>query len=285
MRQSEDALAERELGQFPVSIGTSLALEGAGGIYPDETPVTPPPLVNYNQLWVNVATLFRNLFNSLSAADQERVTVEDLTIALASEFSPIDAAVAELVGRKVQVVFYRNALSRMARWFPKANHKIPTTPKQRIYAGLMEQTLEALPTYLEEVDYRGFDGPLDGSGRTLILTHSAVDLLSSARFDSLTLLESHTGKLKERSQWGTKLGVKDATMPFNAFTLQVFGDGATHFSPMSIKHRRAIQEIAKRDRWTAVTTMAKIRVGVHAIKDPDVRETLTTLLDSTSFPT
>lgn len=28
MRQSEDILAEREMGQYPVSIGTSLALEG-----------------------------------------------------------------------------------------------------------------------------------------------------------------------------------------------------------------------------------------------------------------
>lgn len=284
MRQSEDILAEREMGQYPVSIGTSLALEGANGIYP-EREESPPPLLQYNRLWVNVATLFRNLFNSLTAEEQERVVAKDLAIALASEFSPIDAAVAETAGQKVRVTFYHNRLSKMERWFPKANLKKPTTPKQRIFVGLMAETLAMLPDYLDEVDYREFDGPIDGDGRALILTHSAVDLLSIARFDELVLLESHTGKLKAKARWGTKLGVKDETMPFNAFTLQAFGDGSTHFSPLSIKYRRAILEVAKKDRWVSVTTMAKIRMGVNAIRDTAVRDYLTELMSATSFPT
>lgn len=232
-----------------------------------------------------MATLFRNLFNSMTAEEQDRVIARDLSIALASELGPIDAAVADVAGRKVKVTFYLNQLTRMAVWFPKANLKKPTTPKQRIFAGLMAETLSLLPNYLEDIDYRYADGPLEGDGRALILTHSAVDLLSTYRFDELVLLESHTGKLKPKSQWGTKLGAKDETMPFNAFTLQVFGDGSTHFSPMSIKYRRAVLEVAKKDRWVSVTTLAKIRMGVNTIKDPQIKDDLITLMDDTSFPT
>lgn len=284
MRQSEDILAEREMGQYPISIGTSLALEGANGVYP-EREESPPPLLQYNRLWVNVATLFRNLFGSLTAEEQNRVTASDLSIALASELGPIDAAVSETAGRKVRVTFYLNQLTKMTTWFPKANLKKPTTPKQRIFAGLMAETLAMLPNYLEDIDYRYADGPLDGDGRALILTHSAVDLLSAYRFDELVLLESHTGKLKPKSLWGTKLGTKDETLPFNAFTLQVFGDGSTHFSPLSIKYRRAILEVAKKDRWVSVTTLAKIRMGVNTIRDPQIKADLLALMDNTSFPT
>jgi hypothetical protein len=284
MRNSEDILAEREMGQYPISIGTSLALEGANGVYP-EREESPAPLLKYNRLWINVDTLFRNLFGSLTAEDQARVTAKDLAIALASEFSPIDAAVAETAGQKVKVTFYQNHHSHMSKWFPKANLKKPTTPKQRIFAGLRAETLRHLPDYLDEVDFRHTDGILDGDGRALILTHSAVDLLSVGHFDELALLESHTGKIKPRSQWGTKLGVKDETVPFNTFTLQAFGDGATLLSPMSIKYRRAILEVAKNDRWVSVTTLAKIRMGLNTIKDPTIRQDVLDLMDHTSFPT
>jgi hypothetical protein len=284
MRQSEDILAEREMGQYPISIGTSLALEGANGIYP-EREESPPPILKYNRLWVNVDTLFRNLFGSLTAEEQARVVAKDLAIAMASEFGPIDAAVAESAGQKIKVTFYQNYHGKMSQWFPKANLKKPTTPKQRIFAGLRAETLRHLPDYLDEVDYRRVDGIIDGDGRSLILTHSALDLLSVARFDELALLESHTGKIKPRSQWGTKLGVKDETIPFNAFTLQVFGDGSTLFTPLSIKYRRAILEVAKKDRWVSVSTLAKIRMGLNTIKDPVIRQEILDLMDHTSFPT
>lgn len=284
MRTSEDILAEREMGQYPISIGTSLALEGANGVYPDREE-SPPPLLKYNRLWINVDTLFRNLFGSFTAENQDRVVAKDLAIALASEFSPIDGVVQETAGQKVKVTFYQNQYSRLPAWFPNANLKKPTTPKQRVFAALRADALRQLPTYLDEVDLRYLDGPINGDGRALILTHSVLDLLSAARFDDLTLLESHTGKIKPRSQWGTKLGVKDETIPFNAFTLQAFGDGSTLFSPLSIKYRRAILEVAKNDRWVTVTTPAKIRMGLNTIVDPDIRQYLLDLMDHTSFST
>ena len=47
MSVTDPIFTGRELGQIEVSIGTSLALEGAFGIYPDIEVITPP-LLNYN---------------------------------------------------------------------------------------------------------------------------------------------------------------------------------------------------------------------------------------------
>ena len=282
MNRSEDILAHREQGQLHVSIGTSLALEGALGIYPEHE-VSPAPLLEYNQLWINLATMFRNLFGSLTAVDQDQVTAKDLTIALASEIPIVEAVVAEAAGRKVHVVFYVNDMKDVGKWFPNASIKKPTTNKQRIYQAIRDDVLKQLPSYLDDGDFRLFHGKIQGEGRTLILTHSAIDLLSYPSFDSLVLLESHTGKIKPRNQWGSKLGCKDETLPLNTFTLQVFGDGSLYLSPLSIKYRRAVLGLAKHDRWSPVTTKEKIRVGLATVKDAEIRKRLLDLYATTLF--
>lgn len=279
---SEEPLLDRELGQTPLSIGTSLALEGAFGIYP-EREEKPAPILKYNRLWVNVSTMIRNLHNGLSTDEQSRVTSKAMAPVLASEMSILQGEVENVVGRKLTTTFYVNDMRRLDKLMPTANVKVATTPKQKIAKAIHDQTVQALPSYLDQMDYRLFEGKIKGEGRALMLTHNPIDLLSFNRFDVLTLLESHTGKVKTKSEWGSKLGVKDVILPFNEFTLNVFGDGSTYLSPWPMKYRRAVLELAKKNRWTPITTLAKIRMDLATHKDHEVKEALLKALKSRSF--
>jgi hypothetical protein len=279
---SEDVLLNREMGQVQLSIATSLALEGAFGIYP-EREESPAPILKYTRLWINVSTMFRNLFTSLTSDEQARVTAREIAPLLASEMSILEGEVINVTGRKLKVTFYYNDLRNLKKMMPHANVKIPTTDKQRIYNAIHDESIRAMSEMLDQVDYRIFTGKIDGDGNALMITHTPIDLLSFNRFDELTLLESHTGKLKKRAMWGSKLGIKDETMPFNEFTMTVFGDQSTHLSPLPIKFRRVVTDLAKKNRWTPLTTLAKIRMDLGTVKDPHLKETLLKIHSDRSF--
>lgn len=263
-------LANRDKGQVPVSIGTSLALEGAAGIL-EEAPVTPAPLLSVNELWVNLRTLFRNLYGALTKELKGYVTPEHLVMTLQEELGMIRAAVAQIAGGKVTARFYYCGYDSVPRVFPKARLREPTTPLQLTFNGLEQTTLRELIGRSEEGEIRLFNIDIEGSNpKALMITHIPLDLLSFRHFRDLALLESHTGVVKTRHQWNTKLtnGNDLVRIPFNRMTLQLFGDGGTFFSPFPIKIRRAILEIAERRNWSVVTTKDKILYDVKMHRDP-----------------
>ena len=54
----------RAVGYFPLSIASSLALEGALGIHPDH-PAGSKVLKDFNGHMVNIKTLFRNYYEAI----------------------------------------------------------------------------------------------------------------------------------------------------------------------------------------------------------------------------
>lgn len=281
----KNVLDDRELGQTGVSVGTSLALEGALGIYP-EREVPKAPINDYDGLWINVSTLIRNMFNSLTKDMKNAVLTEDIVVEVANEMMLIPAALAGTVKKGFNVVYYVNDMSNIKKYFPKATLKSPTTKNQQIYNAIHDMAIrEILSQYRKDYDIQVNNMKIRGSGNALILTHSPIDLLSHVNFKSLVLLESHTGHLKKRSEWHTKIGVQDINLPLNVFTISVFGDHGTFLVPMSIKYKRAVLKLASSDRWTPITTMAKIRAGVSSIKDNEIREALLERCSETSFLT
>jgi hypothetical protein len=61
-------------------------------------------------------------------------------------------------------------------------------------------------------------------------------------------------------------------------TLQVFGDGPVFFSPMPIKIRKALLEVAEDYKWTAVTTKDKMIYGIKQMRDHFARDFFLDLL-------
>ena len=90
-----DLMSSRTIGQFPLSIATSLAMEAAFGIYPDR-PETKEPILKYDTLWVNVRTIFRNIMGSLEKEFADRVTPPMLANTLNEEMMFISKNLAEL---------------------------------------------------------------------------------------------------------------------------------------------------------------------------------------------
>ena len=274
------AVDGREKGAIPVSIGTSLAVEAACGVYPDR-PVSPAPLTEVKEVWFNLRTLLRNLVGALPTDIKDQVTPLQLLPALTEELGILESAVVKGSNGMCRPIFYIADYTSLKREFPKANLKAPTTPKQLLAQSIENNTLRALIEEGTSVDLRTYRFAITGQHpASFIVTHLPVDLLARYQFQKLELLESHTGMIKPYPQWHTKLtGGKDlVNIPFHRFSLQLFGDNGHQFSPMLINLRREVLKLADQDRWTSVSTTEKIRMSLRKIADPSDRALLLALL-------
>lgn len=275
MDTSYQILANREVGQIPVSIGTSLALESAFGILPDHE-TKDPEIHKVTELWINLRTLLRNVIASVPSEEMLRLSPESISETIDQETHVIESAVSKASQGSCRCVFYVCSFKSLARKFPKAILKAPNTEKQKFQKSLENNALK--PYFGEEstVDVRLFDTEIKAkAGRSLILTHQPIDLLSRYSFQRLLLLESHTGKIKGPSEWPSKLtgGKNLDRIPFNRMTLQLFGDGV-HFSTFPIKLKKELIKIAENDNWTSITTEEKIKYSLSKIYDPQFKALL-----------
>lgn len=281
MTLGKERIGEREVGEnVPVSIATALAVESACGVHP-EIEVKTAPIREVKGLWINLRTMVRNLMGSMDKMARAAVTPQDAAETLVEEFSIIESAIVNATQGAVPVTFYHCTYSSLKRMFPKALLKVPSTVLQREYAAFEKDTIAALRDMGSGSDLRAFDVELVGTHPSVFLvTHLAVDLLSRKFFDKLQLLESHTGAIKQPATWNTKLtnGRKLERMPFNAITLQLFGDGSTQFNAYPVKFKRAVEDIAEVHKWTPLTTKEKMLYGFSKIDDRRIRAQLMELL-------
>lgn len=280
------ALTDRELGQFPLSIATSLAFEGATGIHPEQ-PKQTATLADYGELWVNLRTLFRNIYNAVHKDAQGGLTPEALVNGLMEEIDHLDALVQEQASN-MRIVYYVSNYAGLARKYPKGLLRKASTERQQIYAEIQRLTIKGLLTDLGRAgarDVRVFEldlkskNPSEHYGKALMLTHYAYDLLSHYEFQELALLESHTGAIKPRALWYTKYvdGKELSCIPFRADLIQIFGDSEL-FSAWNIKDRRPLIELAKAKGWHALTTVSKIRQDIRFLVNPVLHKTVNELL-------
>lgn len=270
----------REKGQFPISIGTSLAVEAAGGVYPDR-PVDPAPINDVKEVWFNLRTLLRNLIGCLPKDIKDRVTQGPLIEAMVEELQILESTILKISSGNARAVFYVCDYSTLRQKFPKAALKVPTTPKQQMQHAMETAVIQGLLKQGVPQDVRTFRMEIEGQHpASFIVTHLPVDLLSRYSFAKLLLLESHTGKIKAHPQWNTKLtnGNELSNIPFGRFALQVFGDNGHHFAAAPRAVREAVLQLAKDRNWNAVTTDAKVRDSLNSLPHAADRLALVSLL-------
>ena len=273
---------QREIGAYSISIGTSLALEGALGVHPDNK--TKKQLHRYKSFYVNVETLFRNLYGSLPTDVKDNILVLDYAQTLAQEMSLIDSIVNEETKGYNKAYFYINDQKDLNKYLTKAKFKTIFTDKQKARATLAKAVIKEHYKHLDEnIKVKVYKNKILGKTPTLVLTHFPTDLLSVYEFPRLDLLESHTGEIRNKSTWWKKLHLgKSELLPFNAFTLQVYGDNV-YIDPQKIALRRAVAELAVKHKWTQTTSISTIRMGVSGISDKTIRDPLRDLLDNRSI--
>jgi hypothetical protein len=274
------ALSEREMGQIKVSIGTSLALEGAFGILEDKP--NPKPIIDsVDVVYVNVRTLIRNLVGSMTVEQINDVYPEDLAQTLIVEMMVMSESIRSFTKDRVKTRFYICRYRSLMRRYPGALHKAAKTEKQIRMATREENTLVELEDLLS-INHQGLDlvdVDIDlekDNRRVLMLTSYAIDLLQKYKFKTLTLLESHTGNAKQPVLWHTKLtGGADLPMiPFDRGMVQFFGDNGNLFSPYPIKARRRLIEIAQQYKWSFTTTKDYVLSCVKKSHEPFLEELL-----------
>lgn len=260
---------QRTLGFFQLSVGSSLAIESMVSIHPDLPKPAIMPVREYREVWVNVRTLFRNMMNAMPSLIAEQITPLDVAQVLIEEMAIIPDMLHEYAGYAVKVTYYFNNLKRIEVKYPEAEIRHDTTPKQLRFASLLGDVMKIVLKHQQDTILI-VDDTLPGTAvKTVIMTHMPYDLLSEKHFGGLTLLESHTGKLKGKSLWYTKFyeGKALAHIPFTEEMLQVFGDTEL-FRPLDHRLRKALLEIAEKRNWSFATTRARIIDGVNELQNP-----------------
>lgn len=272
-----EAIASRATNQAGVSVGTSLALETILPLWPVFDPAREaPPKVNlhdYSRVWINLRTIARNLHNAVPSEYRDNLRPQELAQAVAEEAWVVAKAIEDGSSGATKAMIYLPKYEQLPRIFPNAKLREPSTEKQKAVDRLMKEALKLADESLDvnhRAHYRHTGVKIDpGSyGKTLMLTHMPVDLLNAHRFGNLELLESHTGLVKSKNQWYTKLfaGKALGILPFNTMTLQVMGDDHS-FHPMNISVKREILDIATKNHWSWMTTDSKVRSDI--LKHPE----------------
>lgn len=271
----------RDVGSFNLSIATALAFDSLLGLNLPTPSEDNIPIKSADSLWVNIRTLFRNFIGALGDLAKDFVTEEQAANALYVEMKTIVAAVEDATASSVNVVFYCCSYKSLSRLFPHALHRELNTNNQKWSYQLEEHTVIEFKKLLDgDLDFREYDVDINAIvgvdidvsvsfEHIYLLSHAPVDLLSRYNFNSIRLIESHTGAIKPHYMWHTKLiGLNSVeTIPFNRMTLQIFGDNA-YFRPMPVKLRRFLLAASEKNKWTPTTTKDKIIADIEDEHDP-----------------
>ena len=284
-----DPISNRVVSAFPLSVATSLALESVlTGPNPTIDPERQIPqqvdINRYNEFYINLSTLYRNIVGSINKEDLIKVGPKALKETLLFEMEMIESIFKNEGNNIVKPIFYasqyKEALSKARH--PHAIFRSENTEKQKAYRRMHDETISLFLKSRQASDtLKIFDSTIKPTfkPKALILTHIPYDLLSHTKFEYLDLIESHTGVLKNKNQFYTKYheGKVLNQIPFNVGFLQVFGD-SEFYKPFDIRIRKTLMEFATQWRWTQVSTTAKLIQDLDNLKDHYLRETLKTML-------
>lgn len=272
-------LDSRATSGFPLSIGTSLALESL--FKPTQEPYDPnreipkiPPLEHWDYHYFNLETLIRNIVSSIDRAvyNQVRLSIKDITLTLEEEIAFImDLYMNEPHNGTVTPIFYWHDHGQLKKYEKKY---LKLRPRNRSKVELEEIYTKVHKTIHKSLkplksNYRVFKGGFDKSSenRVLITTHYPVELTEQCSrdgiFKSIDLLESHTGVLKDRSDLWTKYFDAKRNNGLNILPLCIelllfLGDNI-EIKPHNKRFRDAILDAAKHHNFTPNTTRYKIR--------------------------
>lgn len=271
-------LSARTMSAFMLSIGTSLSFESLfTGTMPAYDPLREIPnkidIHEYDEIWINLLTLFRNIYGSVPSVQASRLLPEEIADTLAEEVETILEIVKANSHSPIKVVFYTSDYADLSTVYKHAKIRGDSTEKQKSLTALAGETLTMFYKSHKLGDmFKHFRLHINNdqpSSKIIILTHYAIDLLSYDKFTKMDLLESHTGVLKERHRWHTKFidGKNLTRIPFNRLFLQVFGDSQT-FHPMGKDIRSEILNIAEQYDWNPLTTKDRLRVTMDFIRNP-----------------
>jgi hypothetical protein len=279
------ALSNRMKGQLPLSIATSIAFESLLNMEPPlDAPVYvrrpkghTKPIVGFEQIWINLRTLIRNIDgaidnnvnNDASPMDYYRVVLEEMAVIqnIVNEINDV---------ARPEIHYYMKNYDSLTKVWRHALFREVTAPRLKVYAALENNIL----THITEDIKRGILSAVqvhsedcyatNTSSKAALISHFPVDLILVKGERFAALVESHTGAIKKREEWNTKFrdGSKYPRIPFDRGMIQIFGDKENMLSPQTLKIRQRLAAISEKYQWNALTTRERIIFCVEQEHEP-----------------
>ncbi len=212
------------ISSFGINIGTGLMLESL--LEPiddriDEDRVAPNKIKqsDYELYYINIDSFIQNVISSYEANTvelliQRKKSVIDMVIErIVSELTLVKSLL------DIEVIYYHCLYGSYVRRKAFKEHN----PETKVFK--IKKSIEYLYGLLKEnkeVSIQEVDVYLPIRKKSLISTSNAVDLLNANRME-LDLLEFHTGVLKKRNKFYTKLNTT-SELPFEEVLLFALGD-------------------------------------------------------------
>lgn len=276
-----NVIHDREQGKIPISIGTSLAIEGLLGTHDEYSGGEKNrPILTCECLSINVRTLIRNMLGSIDKQSRYMQHIDSYVGTIFDEMQIIRSAVEMASVKPVKFHFYISQYKNLERFFKYCKFKQLTTANQLQAAEVEERICKAIiakvaehnaTTALSTVNVEVFDlYPTLPDKKVYIVTHLPIDLLLCQGHRDLLLLESHTGAVKSKANWFTKLknGKRFFMIPFDKAMVQLFGDSGDVIAPIDHRYKDVTVKIAERFNWNSLTTKDRILATIQMANEP-----------------
>ena len=265
-------LEDRVIGGFGVSIGTDVMLESlftpTGKRY-DESREIPNKIDpnSFDKHYYNLFTLTRNYLASYPYQDRKNIKL----------FIMKDSTLLDLVMEEVNLIasLYDGYKCKPVLFIPDYTkvYKGLNKDKEVVISDDNYMLTQYVTHYLKKKKY---DLELDvvantyrvpaSSKKTMITTHIYTDLLNYFKIPNLYLLESHTGRLKDKKFFNGKYHpIGKLTLevfPFIEELLYILGDKIIS-KPMKLGIRRELHKLAVDKKWSSYTNRLKVLQDIN----------------------
>jgi hypothetical protein len=268
------------LGEYPISVGTSLALEGFFRKEPNNRQERIRTAIT--KLWVNLETVVRNAIEAYPSDNLKTLPLNDVVDSVFEDVEAIQTTIRDQSEGSVALVLYYEDPEERKWLFPHAQWRVPTTERKKRISLLHDLATRQVSGMMLEKKM-----PLNiikrrppvSHDHVAILTHHIHNLFWERSFGYLVLLESYTGALKDANLWSGKMKGVDVRdqMPFNPLTLQILGDGSL-FAGESRVIQRELKVLARNANWTKVTTRERILNDISRQGTPVLKEAYNKLM-------
>jgi len=273
MDRLEEILLDRTISSFPISISTASVLEAIFEPLIDPYDVEKVPdkkirINSYRYHYYNVYTMLRNIIDSISTKNRD----------ILLKYNIIDVLVKTLQKELFRITdLYSNTKCKPILYIPnyKDYMELPSLKEVGRHTKEYRKQLKIEETVsylrknrvLTDIEVLILDkNKLPDTKYSLITTHYPVDLLHTT--DTCKLLESHTGKLKDKTEFNSRYsklsGFDNTILPFNHILLYTLGDNGTIIRGVNVSIKRAILRIAYEKRWLPYTKLHHVK---HDLRD------------------
>lgn len=279
----DDLEAQHAKGEYPISIGTSLAIEKLINpeLHKANTPAVTDAMKVFDVLFISINTLIRNALSSMPSEIQHGISPKPVTEWVLRDMQLIQTIFDQ---EKVPVVFYTLTYKGLLKAYPFGTQRVPKTVKQMSTKDLYDEVSNSVTEQIVADHKHGLKDITLMTGdmsvvveyqRPLFMTSTPIDVIEMGKGGKYGLIQSYTAKIVDAFDMFHFFQVNSKhkersyhRIPFNRLFIQIFGDGKT-FHQSGVALLNQILDCADKHEWTQKSTHERIKLtmGIEELWD------------------